>query len=57
MLEKIAKLIDVKTIVTFAIIGTLVYLAVTDKIEANKVYELAMIIIGFFFAHKATKAE
>lgn len=57
MLEKIAKLIDVKTIVTFAIIGTLVFLAVTDRIESNKVYELAMIIIGFFFAHKAAKVE
>lgn len=55
MLEKISKLIDVKTIVTFAIIGTLVFLAVTDRIESNKVYELAMIIIGFFFAHKAAK--
>lgn len=57
MREKISKLIDVKTIVTFAIIGTIVYLAVTGKLEAGKVYELGMIIIGFFFAHKAAKVE
>lgn len=57
MKDKIAKLIDVKTIVTFAIIGTIVYLAVTGQLESNKVYELGMIIIGFFFAHKATKTE
>ncbi len=57
MLAKIAKLIDVKTIVTFSIVGAVIYLAVTGKLEANKVYELCMIVVTFFFVKKADEAK
>jgi hypothetical protein len=51
--DKLAKLIDVKTIVTFSVVGTIVYLSVTGKLEPTKMYELGMIIVTFFFVKKA----
>lgn len=55
MKERIAKLIDVKTIVTFTIIGVVAYLGVTDKLSPDKVLELALIIIGFYFGTQSKK--
>lgn len=57
MLEKLTKLVDVKTIVTFSIVGTVIFLAVTGKLEPNKVYEMAMIVITFFFVKKADQPK
>ncbi len=54
MKEKIAKLIDVKTIVTFALVGTMVYLGVEDKIDSEKVYLMAMVILTYYFTKKDT---
>ena len=56
MLEKIAKLIDVKTIVTFALVGTMVYLGVKDKIDSEKVYLMAMVILTYYFTKKDTSS-
>lgn len=55
MKEKIAKLIDVKTIVTFAVVGAVIYLAVTGKLDSTKLFELGMIIVTFFFVKEADK--
>ena len=52
MKEKFAKLIDVKTIVTFSVVGTLIYLAVRGMIDSSKVYELALMVITFYFGVK-----
>ena len=57
MKERIAKLIDVKTIVTFTIIGVVAYLGVTDKLSPDKVLELALIIIGFYFGTQSQKTQ
>jgi len=35
--KKISALIDLKTIVTIALVGAVIYLAIVGKIEANKV--------------------
>lgn len=51
--KKLAKLIDVKTIVTFSVVGTIVFLSVTGKLEPSKIFELGMIIVTFFFVKKA----
>lgn len=51
--KKLAKLIDVKTIVTFSVVATIVFLSVTGKLEPNKIFELGMIIVTFFFVKKA----
>ena len=52
--DKIAKLIDVKTIVTFAIISVFVVLALRERISADNVILIVSNIITFFFA-KNTK--
>jgi hypothetical protein len=54
MKDKFAKLIDVKTIVTFAVITVFVYLAVTEKIPVDQVMIVVSIIITFFFAKSPT---
>lgn len=54
MKEKFAKLIDVKTIVTFAVIAVFVYLAVIEKIPVEQVMIVVTLIVTFFFAKAPT---
>ena len=51
--ERLAKLIDVKTIVTFMVVGVFSYLAVIDKIEPKDFMGVVLMIITFFFAKKS----
>ena len=53
--DRLAKLIDVKTIVTFAITALFWYLGAKGKIEADKVWEAFLIIIGFYFGTQSKK--
>jgi hypothetical protein len=55
MLEKFAKLIDVKTIITFAIIGAIVYLGIVGRLGSDKMFELGLIIVGFYFGTQSQK--
>jgi hypothetical protein len=55
MKDRLIKLIDVKTIVTFAITGLFCYLGVIGKISADKVWEAFLIIIGFYFGTQQKK--
>lgn len=55
MKEKLAKLIDVRTIVTFSIIGTVVYLAVVGKLSSEDVMKIAIMIVTFFFVKERDK--
>lgn len=62
MKARIAKLIDVKTIVTFALTGAFVFLAVRERIEPKEFMTIYTMIIGFYFGtqfekHKADKKE
>jgi len=57
MKEQLSKLIDVKTIVTFSIVGTVIYLAVADKLDSTKIYELALMVVTFFFGKKFGEME
>ncbi|PYG90125.1 hypothetical protein LY28_00005 [Ruminiclostridium sufflavum DSM 19573] len=56
MKEKFAKLIDVKTIVTFALVGALIGFVATGKLEAKEVVPLVTMAVSFFFAVKLNKA-
>lgn len=49
MLEKIAKLIEVKSLITFGITGTVIYLAVKGSIEPKDVMMLAGMVFTYFF--------
>ena len=57
--ERIAKLIDVKTIVTFALTAAFVYLAVIGKIEPQIFMTIYTMIIGFYFGtqHEKNRKE
>ena len=56
-IQKIVKLIDVKTIVTFAVTGLFCYLGATGKIDSDKVWEAFLIIVGFYFGTQSKKNE
>lgn len=53
--ERIAKLIDVKTIVTFALTAAFVYLSVSEKIEPQIFMTIYTMIIGFYFGTQHEK--
>jgi Na+-transporting methylmalonyl-CoA/oxaloacetate decarboxylase beta subunit len=47
--QRICKLIDVKSIVTFSLTAVLVYLAVRDKIEPETFINIYLPVISFYF--------
>ena len=51
--ERFARLIDVKTVVTFTVIGVFSYLAVIGKIEPKDFMAVVLMIVTFFFAKKS----
>lgn len=53
--ERIAKLIDVKTIVTFALTAAFVYLSICEKIEPQIFMTIYTMIIGFYFGTQHEK--
>lgn len=52
ILEKIAKLIDLKSIVTMTITVCLVYGFIKNKINAEQFMTIATMIFTFYFAKK-----
>jgi hypothetical protein len=57
MKEKFAKLIDVKTIITFALVGATIAFAASGKIDAKEVSSLALMAVSFFFGVKAMQKD
>jgi uncharacterized membrane protein len=59
MKNKIAKLIDLKSIVTMALVGTLIYLAVVDRSEPVMTLFVAIVgsVITFYFTKKANGGD
>lgn len=49
-MKELKKLVDVKSIVTFTIIGVFAYLAITGKIPVDNIMWVVVAIITFFFA-------
>lgn len=54
MKEQLSKLIDVKTVVTFAVTAVLVYLAVTGKLTTEQFMIIATMIFTYFFSKPTT---
>lgn len=52
MREKIAKLIDLKSIITILITIALIYGFIVDKINAEQFMTIATMIFTFYFAKK-----
>lgn len=55
MKEKLAKLIDVKTIITFALVGAAIVLAFLKFIDPGEIARLATMAITFYFGVKASE--
>ena len=52
MKEKISRLIDVKTIITFVVIGVFAYLAVVGRVDTKDVMIVVTAITTYFFSKK-----
>lgn len=55
MREKIAKLIDVKSLVTLLLASTFTYLSITNKISAEQFLTIFTVVISFYFGTQAKK--
>lgn len=55
MKNKLAKLIDVKSIITFALTAAFVYLAVTGQIEPQIFLTIYTMVISFYFGTQYQK--
>lgn len=52
MKNKIAKLIDLKTIITISITGCLIYGFVVGKVNAEQFMTIATMVFTFYFSKK-----
>jgi len=57
MKEKLAKLIDVKSIVTIALTGVFSYLAMSNRISGSDFLTVFTVIIAFYFGTQTKKNE
>lgn len=55
MKARLAKLIDVKTIVTFTLTANFTYLVVRNKIEPQIFMTIYTMVIGFYFGSQYQK--
>lgn len=55
MKARLAKLIDVKTIITFALTAAFVYLSVTGKIQPEIFMTIYTMVISFYFGTQHQK--
>ena len=56
-IENLAKLIKVKTIVTFIVIAVFSVLALNGKIEPNNVHDITLMVISFYFGTQLEKSK
>lgn len=57
MKDKIAKLIDVKTIVTFALVAAMIFFTAAGKMDPEKLASMATMAVSFFFAVKLNQKQ
>lgn len=55
--QRLCKLIDVKSLVTFALTGALVYLTVRDRITPETFIHIYLPVISFYFGTQHEKAK
>lgn len=55
MLNKLAKLVDVKSIVTLVLTGVFSFLAVTNRITGEQFLTIFTTVIAFYFGTQAAK--
>ena len=57
MKHKIARLIDLKSIVTLILTGLLVYGLISEKFDSNDVMTIIVMVFTFYFAKKEKSDE
>ena len=57
MLKKLAKLIDVKSIVTFVLTGVFAYLSIIGVVSGEQFLTVFTMVISFYFGTQAGKKE
>lgn len=59
MKEKFAKLVDVKSIITFALVGCVCYLAIAGKIEVSSEFFASIVsaVITYYFTRKQSNED
>ncbi|MBR6474007.1 MAG: hypothetical protein IKS98_00970 [Lachnospiraceae bacterium] len=57
MLKKLAKLIDVKSIVTFVLTGVFAYLSIKGTISGQDFLQVFLMVISFYFGTQSGKKE
>lgn len=55
MKERLAKLVDVKSILTLAFAGVFSYLAITGRVSSQEFLTIFTVIISFYFGTQASK--
>lgn len=55
--KKLAKLIDVKSIVTFLLTGGFLYLGITQAVKPDQYLTIYTMIISFYFGTQVGKKE
>lgn len=55
--KKLAKLIDVKSIVTFVLVGVFAYLSIIGVISGEQFLTVFTMVISFYFGTQAGKRE
>ena len=55
ILERIAKLIDVKSLMTLTLTGIFAYITITGSVDAEKFLTIFTMIVSFYFGTQAMK--
>lgn len=55
MMEKLEKLLSIKSIVTIVLAGLFVYMSITGKVSGDQVLNIFTVIIAFYFGTQAEK--
>ena len=57
MIQRLTRLIDVKSIVTIALTAVFAYLSATGKVDTNQFLTVFTVVIAFYFGTQAEKAK
>lgn len=57
MKEKLAKLINVKSIITIILSGVFAYLAIVGKVSAEQFLTIFTVIVSFYFGIQSAKKD
>jgi hypothetical protein len=57
MRERIAKLIDVKSLCTLTMVGVFAFLSITGKVSSDQFLTIFTVVVSFYFGTQAGKKK